>query len=389
MQTEGSSEVLELLGISYTYHLEEENENVDTSLLDLMETTLTHDKNLQNPPLNDISNSPLFGTSEDDIRNIQQEQMKAIKWELRSENFHFENLSSGMRKKDQKPRKKNLKMKDSCKICPFCSENIEKENYPNHVLKYHRQNVDQHRPNLMPVESFQERKKTKPVRSVKDQNKNMIVENNPRNKCPICLRINIKRMSEHMKTHHMDMPRQVTERQLQVVIEKIKTASSTICSAEVDLLARVRLEKCEEGVYKVISGRCQVCRLTCDLSDSLTCSSCSHWWHSHCDPGDTVDATICPDCRQGEREMKGDQPSYQALFPCAICKSVRKSAIQLKNHYSSVHFKEELKAYIDTRGKCRMCGSAAKNIYNHVGATHNMVESLVPKQISVVFKKLH
>ena len=66
-----------------------------------------------------------------------------------------------MKKKDQKPRKKNLKMKDSSKICPFCTEKIEKENYPNHVLKYHRQTVDQHQPNLLQVESFQERKKTK------------------------------------------------------------------------------------------------------------------------------------------------------------------------------------------------------------------------------------
>ena len=386
LPTEGSSEVLELLGISYNYHLEEEDETVDTSFLDLMETTWTEDKNLQIPPLTDISNSPLSGTSEADLRNIQQEEMNTIKRELRSENFNFENLSSGIKKKDQKPTKKNLKMKDSRKICPFCSEKIEKENYPNHVLN-HRQTVDQNQPNLLQGESFQERKKTSQSRAMTDKNKNMIVENNPRNKCPICLRINIKRMSEHMKTHHLDLPRNVTEKQLQVVVEKIKTSSFKICPTEADVLTRVRLEKREEGVYKVISGVCQVCRLPCDLSEGLACSSCSHWWHSHCHPGGTVAANICPDCGQGERE--GDQPSYQALFPCVICKSARKSALQLKNHYSSVHFKEELKAYIDTRGKCRLCGSSAKNMFNHVGATHNMVESLVPKQISVVFKKLH
>ena len=386
-------EVLELLGASYCFHLEEEDETVDTSLLDLMETTLGDTKNLKTPDgisnsaLNDISNSSVLGsvkTTEADIKKIQQEQMEAIKRELRTEKFQFENFSSGLQKHNQKSTKLNLKMKDRKKI------KVEKENYPQHVLNYHHQTAQ---PNLPEIKSFQKKKKAaKQSQTTKDENKNMIVENNPRNKCPICLRINIKRMSDHMKTLHPNLPSEVTEKQLQVVVEKIKTDRSRISPAETDVLARVRLEKekGEKGVYKVISGWCWVCGLACDLSEGRSCSSCSHWSHSHCDPGGRwEDRDICPDCT--ERERDGDSLNYQTLFPCAICKATRKSALQLRNHYSSVHFRQELEAHIDTRGKCRLCGfasSRASDIVNHVGTTHNMVDSLIPKQISVVFKKL-
>ena len=362
-----------------------------------METTLSEVKNLQIPPLSDISNSPqLDKAAEAAITKIEQAQMKAIKTGLESQNFHFNNSSSSLQKNDQERMKSSLQKKEraqvdfSSKICPICSAKIEKENYPDHVFKYHWDTIQEQYVapvNLLEIESFKEKKKVKLTKAAKDENKNMIVDHNPRNKCPICLRINIKRMSDHMKIHNnLNMPPEMTKKQLEVVVEKLKTDSSKIFSVEVDVLARVQLEKqkCEEGVYRVVSGLCKVCLLPCELRQGLSCSSCSHWWHYHCLQS-LGKANTCPDCGRRERAVS---PVYQALYRCAICNYARKSPLQLRNHYSTEHFREQLKAHIDTRGNCRLCGVSPKNIYQHLGSVHNVVESLIPKQISVVFRKL-
>ena len=81
------SQVLEILGASYSYHMEEE-ETFDSSLLDLMETSVAGEKNPQ--ILSDISNSPKFDKAiEDEIKKIEEAQMKTIKSGLHSKNFHF------------------------------------------------------------------------------------------------------------------------------------------------------------------------------------------------------------------------------------------------------------------------------------------------------------
>ena len=98
-------------------------------------------------------------------------------------------------------------------------------------------------------------------------------------------------------------------------------------------------------------------------------------------------ANLCLDCR-GRQGDPGSQPTYQALYRCALCSCTRKSLLQLKNHYSTAHFRQQLKAHIDIRGSCKLCGSSPRNIIQHIGSAHNMVESLIPKQISVVFRKL-
>ena len=71
------------------------------------------------------------------------------------------------------------------------------------------------------------------------------------------------------------------------------------------------------------------------------------------------------------------------LYPC---RCPRKTTRQLRSHYSRVHFKEELKAYIDREGNCNICGSSTSStskMIDHIGVRHQVVESLIPQNISL------
>merc|ERR1719397_1847666 len=69
-------------------------------------------------------------------------------------------------------------------------------------------------------------------------------------------------------------------------------------------------------------------------------------------------------------------------FTCKLCerRSFRYRA-HLYKHYSSFHFKEDLKQYIDTdKRSCKLCGTelaSINNLVNHVGAKHGKVEEFL------------
>jgi len=73
-------------------------------------------------------------------------------------------------------------------------------------------------------------------------------------------------------------------------------------------------------------------------------------------------------------------------FPCGLCenKSFRERN-QLYRHYSTSHFSENLKQYIDKKS-CKICGlemSQIQNLVSHIGAKHGMVEEFLAQDLHV------
>ena len=416
MQTGNSLDVLQSLGVSYSYHIEED-EVGDFSLLDLMETTLAENIDLEIFGIEDLPsfpsnedlekkidldilyNSDLFEETSEEVEetseeagNVDNKKLEEVLNYFRDTKVQFKDnhmkengvkkslKTSLKRKATNKKRKKDV----SSKVCPICFEKVEKENYGSHLRKFHSEEIDKYYetpPNSLEIESFHELKRKKKAQAMKDKNQNLVAENNPRNKCPVCLRINVQNMWLHMRTCHRNLPASFTQQQLLIDLENIPTARRQISSDHRDVLSRLTLERTDRaGVYRLTSATCHVCHLTCQPSVTTSCSSCSHSWHSSCHSGH-----LCLDCRSqggGEREQ-----TYQAFFLCAICRSSSKTDRQLMEHYSLVHFKEEMETYVDTAGRCSLCGLSVKSMVRHIGVRHNLVENFLPRSVSVKFKK--
>lgn len=363
LKTDKSVEVLECLGIpGYSYH-QTHDEAVHTNLLDLMEETC-----LESIDLDDVcpSLSDIFEDISEEVRNEDIKKVQTTLNDLRDTGYQFlsaphlrvrregdkENEKSSKNQPNKKAKRGRRNKKDvSSKICPVCEEKIEKENFGNHLMKRHSKEIGKYYdepPNGLEVLSFKGNKETKDKQARKDRNRNIIKEDNPKNKCPICLAINIKRMSEHMRIRHSTLPAAVTERQVMVEIGNIDTFRTEISRSGVTL----RRQEGGEGVYKVIT-----------VSESVK------------------------DYRGGDPE---EDDSYQALLVCAICRSFERTGSEMTSHYSRVHFTEQLKAFIDSSGRCSLCGlweASKESLLEHIGVSHNRVGRYIPRKVSVKFKK--
>ena len=346
LKTENSVEALECLGIPGYSHQHAQDEAVHTSLLDLMEETC-----LESINLDDVSLSDIFEDISEEVRKEDIKKVQSTLNDLRDTGFQFqsaphlrgrkeedkENVKSSKNKKAKRARRNKKDV--SSKICPVCEEKIEKENFGNHLMKRHSKEIGKYYdepPNVLEVLSFKGNKETKDKQARKDRNRNIIKD--PKNKCPICLAINIKRMSEHMRIRHSTLPAAVTERQVMVEIDNIDTSRTVISGSGVAL----RRQDGGEGVYKVITA-----------TESV-------------------------------------KDSYQAFLVCAICRSCERTASEMTSHYSRVHFTEQLKAFIDSSGRCSLCGlwdASKESLLEHIGVSHNRVGSYIPRKVSVKFKK--
>ena len=93
-----------------------------------------------------------------------------------------------------------------------------------------------------------------------------------------------------------------------------------------------------------------------------------------------------------KKESTISSPSPGSMT-CHICflKTGRtfSSRAKLYEHYSVVHYKEELEFKFGTKFSkfCPECGHPKENLIGHLGATHNMVEQFLPKPYHIPMSK--
>jgi len=280
--------------------------------------------------------------------------------------------------------------------CRFCHKTMLTSSYQRHLRKLHKNKGKPKLKVLKKTSSF----KTNPI--IKESIRDL-------KQCNIChILVSKKNFSRHLKFKHSSEgiaklsnygPHLTKIKKVDVNIENLNINSMKIKPDDPIPKRRLMLEKCDfDTSFKIVTppntsssfssvDHCSNCGLDYEHGPMISCTKCSQWWHLHCVGLDSASEEelakdfFCYSCSSNIKENEAEPKSKNRCALCANSYFSKKS--RLLQHYSRVHFKEELMKYVDNGSKkCRFCSFVSPNgvcsLVAHIGSTHKKVLQFLP-----------